>query len=100
MSDDFNPKTFADSLSPELSPVFNNLYLAGTYLNLDSHHRLLEIKKTINQLLTISLKQRQIDVSSQIARAESAHADPLINQLELEYNSILQQLSRLQSTKT
>ena len=97
---DFEPKTFADSLSPELSSVFNNLYLAGTYLNLDSHHRLLEIKKTINQLLTIDLKQRQIDVSSQIARAESTHDDTLINQLELEYNSILQQLSRLQSTKT
>lgn len=100
IKDNFNPKLFTQSLSPELSPVFDSLYLSGTYLNLDSHHRLLEIKKTINQLLTLTLKQRQLDLSSQIARAEAEGLDDIVSGLELEYNSVLSQLSRLQSTKT
>ena len=48
-SPNFKPKSFANTLSPELVSTFQTIYLTSTYLNIDSHQRLIEIKKTINQ---------------------------------------------------
>lgn len=99
IEDEFDPKKFADTLSPELSPTFNNLYLSGTYLNIESQARLREIKKTISQLQSISLKDRISTLSTKIAQAENSDDDILLKQLEVEYNQLLSELSKVQSTK-
>lgn len=96
----FEPKLFADSLSPELVASFQNLYLASTYLNLDSHQRLIEIKKTISQILSLSFKQQLIDLSSQIARAEAINQETMVKTLEMEYNKVLTKLAKIQSAKS
>lgn len=99
IEDEFDPKKFADTLSPELSPTFNNLYLSGTYLNIESQARLREIKKTISQVQSISLKDRISALSTKIAQAENSNDDILLKQLEVEYNQLLSELSKVQSTK-
>jgi DNA primase len=100
LKDDFEPQTFADTLSPELVPVFQSLFLASSYLNLDSHQRLSEINKTINQMLDITLKEKLVSLSSQIAQAESLDQVSLVEELESEYNHTLTKLSKIQSTKS
>ena len=96
----FRPRIFQNHLSPELQSTFQNLYLASTYLNLESPQRLTEIKKTINQILTIELKEKLTDLSSRIAQAENRSENTLIEKLETEYNQTLMKLSKVQSTKT
>jgi DNA primase len=97
---EFDPSGFADSLSPELKPVFENIFLAATFLNLDSHHRAIEINKTVNQILDLELKEKLVKLSSQIAQAEAAGQTSLLEKLEQEYNHTLQQLSKIQATKS
>lgn len=94
-----NPKNFGDNLSPELLPLYQNLYLAATTLGLESKHRLREINKTISQLLTITIKQQLTDVSSQLAQAENSGDESAVSMLELEYNQLLSKLSSIQSPK-
>lgn len=96
----FHPQTFQNNLSPELQSTFQNLYLASTYLHLDSRERLSEIKKTISQILTGQLKEKLTDLSSQIAQAENQGKNTLVEKLEQEYNQTLTLLSKVQSTKT
>lgn len=98
-SDDFDPKTFAESLSPELTPTFESIYLSGTYLDIESQTRLKEIKKTISQVKSVTTKDRLSILSTKIAQAESSGDEDLLKQLELEYNQLLSELSQVQSTK-
>lgn len=96
----FVASSFAASLPAEITPTFHSLYLVGTSLNLDSLHRRLEIKKNLSQLLLTNHRQRLNELSSLIAQAESHDDQAAINNLENEYNLLLQKISRLQSTKS
>ena len=96
----FDPVVFANTMSAELKPVFENIYLSSTFLNLDSHHRLIEINKTINQILDIRLKEKLITLSSQIAQAENLNQTSLVESLEKEYNQTLTKLSKIQPKKS
>lgn len=97
---EFDPSSFANSLLPELKPVFENIFLASTFLTLDSHHRQIEIKKTINQILDITLKEKLVKLSAEISRAESTDQTTLVETLEQEYNQTLIKLSKIQATKS
>ena len=96
----FHPQSFMESLPPELQSVFQNLYLIADSLNLDSHHRHLEINKTVSQIAAIQLKEALNDLSSRISRAESAGDNSLVEKLEQEYNQTLSKLSLVQPRKT
>ncbi len=96
----FRPQKFMARLAPELQSTFQSLYLEASSLNLDSRHRQLEIKKTVNQLLVIGLKDKLSDISSQISRAESSNNESLVEKLEQEYNQTLADLSLVQARKT
>lgn len=96
----FDASKFARRLPAELQTIFQDLYLRSTELNLDSHGRLVEINKTINQILTITLKDQLNILSTKIAQAENSQSEELVTQLEKEYNQLLQKLSAVQSTKS
>ena len=59
-----------------------------------------EVKKTLNQLLVVQLKEKLATLSSQIAQAENQGQTTTVANLEQEYNQTLAKLSPLQSTKT
>jgi len=99
LSADFNAADFADSLSPELVPIFQSLYLDSTFIKLESKNLLVEINKTIKSILLLTIKSAQADLSSRLSRAENAGDEAMIQKLELEYNQLLTKLSQLQSSK-
>ena len=96
---EYNPKTFVDTLSPELVPIFQSMYLNSTFLEIESKDRLMQINKNIAQLQTITLKEQLSDVSSRLARAENSDDEAAVLELEKEYNQLLTKLSLIQSTK-
>jgi DNA primase len=95
----FVPARFASRLPPELQSVFQDTYLHSTQFTFDSHGRLLEINKTINQIKTITLKDNLSLLSTKIAQAESLGDDASVEKLEQEYNHVLSELSSIQATK-
>ena len=96
---EFDPQVFSQTLSPELVSTFQNLYLAATYLNLDSHQRLEEIQKTIKLIQIIELKNKLNLITQQLSQAENTGNNSLAEKLSLEYNQSLAELSRVQSSK-
>ncbi|MFZ2152573.1 MAG: DNA primase [Microgenomates group bacterium] len=96
----FNPVRFGSRLPPELLSIYQDIFLNSTRFKFESKDRLVEINKTINQILTLTLKDKLSVISSKIAQAESADDDELVATLEADYNSLLHQLSSIQSTKS
>ncbi|MFA5894181.1 MAG: DNA primase [Candidatus Shapirobacteria bacterium] len=90
---------FASRLPPELSSVFQDIFLHSTQFEFDSHARLLEINKTINQILSITYKDQLTTLSTKIAQAENMGEEEIVKKLEQDYNHILSELSSIQSTK-
>lgn len=95
----FRPQTFPNKLSPELLSTFQNLYLSSTYLKLESRQRLIEIQKTINKILSIGYKEKIVDISSQIAKAQNLNDDLLVDKLLREQKHLLSQLSQVETGK-
>jgi len=95
----FRPQTFPNKLSPELLSTFQNLYLSSTYLKLESRQRLTEIQKTINKILSIGYKEKIVDISSQIAKAQNLNDDQLVDKLLGEQKHLLSQLSQVETGK-
>lgn len=98
--DSFSPALCAAKLPPELVALFNDLYLEGTTLDLDSDHRAKEVKKTITQLKIIDLKTRLKNFSREIYLLETKNETAKLKLKEKEYTQLLQELSLLQSAKT
>lgn len=96
----FNAKSFSQSLPPELSPVFENLYLQLDQVKFDSKKLRQEIKKTTNHLLEIKLKSQLNQLSAKIAQLENQGSPDSLRQVENDYNLALQKLSKIQSQKT
>jgi DNA primase len=96
----FHPQTFAGRLAPELQSTFQNLYLSSTYLKLESRERLHEIQKAINKILSISYKEQIVDLSSQIAQAQSLDQDDLVDKLLEQQKHLLSQLSLVEMGKS
>lgn len=90
---------FASRLPPELSSVFQDIFLHSTQFEFDSHARLLEINKTINQIKSIAYKDQLTTLSTKIAQAENTGEEEIVKKLEQDYNHILSELSQIQSTK-
>lgn len=90
---------FASRLPPELSSVFQDVFLYSTQFEFDSHSRLLEINKTINQIKSITFKDQLTTLSTKIAQAENMGEEEIVKKLEQDYNHILSELSSIQSTK-
>jgi DNA primase len=99
-SKSFRPQTFAGRLDPELQSAFQNLYLSSTYLKLESRERLREINKSINKILSIGYKEKIIDLSSQIAKAQDQDRDELVDRLLGEQKNLLSRLSRVETGKS
>lgn len=87
---------FQQSLPAEIRPFFQNLYLQATSTNLDSLSRQKELKKTLNRIDLYQIKGRLDEISRQISRLETFGHDDQIKAAEVEYNNLLQKLSRLQ----
>lgn len=100
---EFEPKSFAYLLPAEIRPVFQSIYLETTVKSIESHDRLLEIKKIVAILDNFFLKDRLNFLSSKIAQLEDT--DSQDNQTDLvevekEYNKLLSELSKVQIKKS
>jgi len=97
---DFVSADFQQSLPPELVPIFQDIYLQSNSIDLDSHHRHLEISKVIDHLLVITIKEQLNSISRQIAQFEAQGQTAEIEKLELEYNQLLSRLPRLPKVRS
>lgn len=94
---EFEPRVYQESIPAELRPIFQNIYLNGTALNLDPQSRLREIKKTATQLSVLVLKNQIQELTKKIAKLESIGDEAELNKTELEYNQLLIKLAKLQT---
>jgi DNA primase len=97
---EFDPSTFASELPKELETVYQNLFLKANMLKLESTERHLQITKTLNNLLTITIKNRLVEINRKIAQLEVQGKTDDIKSLELEYNQLLSKLPRLPRSKS
>jgi DNA primase len=95
----FNPKKFQDSLSSELQPVFQSVFVEATITDMEPNRRFLEINKVLAHLKTISLRQKLTDISQQISQTEKTASKKQMLKLEQRYNRYLRQLSKIQIIK-
>ena len=96
----FRANNFSQILPPELSQVFQDLYLQLDQIKLDSRQHHHEVKKTINQLSEINLKSQLKQLSGKIAQLENQGSPESLRQVENDYNLALQKLSKIQSQKS
>ena len=96
----FDPKIFEISLPSEIRTSFQSIYLDATIDQTESHQRLLEIKKTVNQLDSIFLKNKLNYLGHQIAKLENQVDQAELIEAEKEYNRILLDLSKVQIKKS
>jgi DNA primase len=96
---EYEPRIYQEHLPAELRPVFQNLYLNATAMEIDSQQRLNEIKKTLNQVNIIVLKDKIQKMTSTIARLENSSNEEELRKTELEYNQLLIKLSKLQTKR-
>ncbi len=99
-ADKFEPKNFEVLLPSEIQPAFQSIYLDATIDQTESHQRLVEIKKTINQLDSIFLKDKLNYLGHQITKLESQTDQTELIEAEKEYNRLLLELSKVQIKKS
>ncbi len=92
----YHPSSFQAKLSPEMMAVFQNIYLEALNLDFDSFRVNGEIKKIINQLQIQKIKSELKQLSQQIAAAEDNDQNNTSKMLEIRYNKLLVNLSKLQ----
>jgi hypothetical protein len=98
--DKFEPKSFEALLPSEIRASFQSIYLDATIDQTESHQRLVEIKKTINQLDSIFLKDRLNYLGHQITKLENQTDQTELIEAEKEYNKLLLELSKVQIKKS
>ena len=76
--------------------VFQNIYLEALNLDFDSFRVNGEIKKIINQLQIQKIKSELKQLSEQIAATEDNDQNNTSKMLEIRYNKLLVNLSKLQ----
>ena len=96
----FDPQKFAVLLPAEILPLFQDIYLETTVHSIESHQRLLEIKKAKSILDNFYLKDKLNLLSSKIAQLEDGGNSKKLDRLEKEYNELLSELSRVQIKKS
>ncbi len=92
----YHPSSFQAKLSPEIMAVFQNIYLEALNLDFDSFRVNGEIKKIINQLQIQKIKSELKQLSEQIAATEDNDQNNTSKMLEIRYNKLLVNLSKLQ----
>ena len=97
---DFEPKSFEDLLPAEIRPVFQSIYMETTVNTIESHDRLLEIKKAGAILDNFYLKDRLNFLSTKIAQLEDKDDQTELESIEREYNKLLSELSKVQIKKS
>jgi len=97
---EFDPKTFEALLSAEIRPVFQSIYMETTVNKIESHDRLLEIKKAVAILDNFYLKDRLNFLSAKIAQLEDKDDQTELESIEKEYNRLLSELSKVQIKKS
>lgn len=95
----YSPATFQSRLPAEIQPTFQSLYLSASSQNIPSEIRSREIKKTVNSLETLYLKDQINQLTQQITQLEQTDQLDKLKSLEIEYNQLLVKLSRIQSSK-
>ncbi|MFA5828732.1 MAG: DNA primase [Candidatus Shapirobacteria bacterium] len=95
----FDPKTFRDTLPPEIRDTFQSLFIAAESQNFESGKKTREIKKTISQLNIIYLKDKLNNLSTVIANSENSDDEVDLKSIESEYNQLLAKLAAFQSQK-
>jgi DNA primase len=96
----FEPKFFETSLPSEIQPSFQSIYIDATINQTESRQRLVEIKKTVNQLDSIFLKDRLNYLGHQITKLENQIDQTGLIEAEKEYNRLLLDLSKVQIKKS
>ncbi|HRT39987.1 MAG TPA: DNA primase [Candidatus Woesebacteria bacterium] len=94
--DKYSPATFQSQLSSELTGVFQNVYLESHNFDFDTYRLNLEIKKLINQLTIIEVKEQLRQLAAEITQLEKNDPDNRQKTLEIKYNKLLVKLSQLQ----
>jgi len=97
--EDLPLRQILDSLPAEIKPLFENLYFESQKNQIDSVARLSEIKKAINNINNILLKDKLNKLSNQISKLESEENEDALKEIELEYNQTLEKLHQLQTNK-
>jgi hypothetical protein len=95
----YTPSTFQARLPAEVQPTFQSLYLSASSPKIDPEIRSREVKKTVSSLESLYLKDQISKMTQQIAQLEQTGQLDKLKSLEIEYNQLLVQLSRIQSTK-
>lgn len=96
----FIPKKFESTLASEIQPSFQSIYLDSTINQIESRQRLIEIKKTVNQLDSFFLKDRLNYLSRLISQLEKEDNQDKLAEVEKEYNKLLLELSKVQIKKS
>lgn len=92
-------REISDSLPAELKSIFETLYFESQKDPIDSKNRLFEIKKTINKINQVLLKDRLNQISNQISNPETEENEQEFNKLFLEQKQIMEKLYQLQTIK-
>ncbi len=94
-NEDKNLKEVLDSLPAEIKPLFETLYFESQRNQIESKVRLSEIKKAVNKINQILLKDRLNQISNQMTKLESDEDSEEFNKLYLESKQILEKLNDL-----
>ncbi|MDD4938118.1 MAG: DNA primase [Candidatus Shapirobacteria bacterium] len=95
----FNPGIFQQLLPAETREIFQSLYLDTTIHQLESKNRLSEIKKTINQIDIIQIKNKLNSLNYQITKFEKEGQIDDLEKVEKEYNQLVHELGQIQTKK-
>jgi len=95
----FNANEFQQQLPAEFRSIFQSLFLNNTLKEIDSYQRSREIRKIVNKLSDYNIKQKMNQLNHQIAQLEKNGSQQDLEKVEKEYNQLLQQLAKIQSTK-
>ena len=98
--DKFNPGDFQKLLPAESREIFQSIFLDTTVNQLESKSRLSEIKKTINQIDSIQIKDKLNLLNHQIAKFEKQGLNDDLEKAEKEYNQLIHQLGQIQIKKS
>jgi len=95
----FKPKLLQKALTPELSSIFDTLYLSAEQDKLDSLKRSKEINKLLVQIQSIDIKNQLKTLSLSIGTLDENDPENILETKLLQYNQLLSKLSSLQTKK-
>lgn len=97
--DDFEPREFQSNLPEENKVIFQSIFLEVTNNPIDSHTRLSEVQKTVDQIDSIYIKDKLDLLNQQIAKLEEQDNKLDLEAVEKEYNQLIHQLGKIQTKR-